>query len=564
MSVKVNFKRGTQSSINTLINGSGNRFTEGTFYLTNDTNRLYFAQAANKLVDLNQYIRIKNLSSLNDLPNSGTTGYENLQSGDIYYWQNQNVLAICNDPVSGTWVQLNPDTYLTAANGTAISLSNGTNEVTINSAVSDSKNHIASGSFKIAGGTNVSVTASNGVITINATDTNDNTTYTLGTDTNAAQGTLKLTPSSGTAQTVTFAAGPGISVSSNNAGTITIGNASGAQGVKGVSNAFSSAGAFVTTLEGVSTDMYSTAITPTIAYGENNATTAVFASGTANLDVYTKDEVDQLIEDELADFDAMEYKGTVSSSDASTKLVSTANVGDTYKAASAINNIGGESGNNAKTGDLIIAEGTDGNVTWSVVPSGDEQTITGSAQNNSISISDGAGIIAGIAVNGSSNSYGTISVTPNISNSFNTLTVAHGAAGTGTAVSVTAADTTTTQADISGRTITIPVVTSISKDAAGHVTAVSAQNYVLSDTHANISSITIGAQAVANSQSDPSAGGKATVSITAQDSDTLTATGQFRLTSNNLEVSSTATTATSAGQTVTTYEVNVDLVWGSF
>lgn len=31
MSVKVNFKRGSQSSINTLLNGSGNRFTEGTF-----------------------------------------------------------------------------------------------------------------------------------------------------------------------------------------------------------------------------------------------------------------------------------------------------------------------------------------------------------------------------------------------------------------------------------------------------------------------------------------------------------------------------------------------------
>lgn len=561
MSVKVNFKRGSQSSINTLINGSGNRFTEGTFYLTNDTNRLYFAQAADKLVDLNQYIRIKSLTSLNDLPNSGTTGYENLQSGDIYYWQNQNVLAICNDPVNGTWVQLNPDTYLTAANGTTIALTNGTNTVTINHAVTDSKGHSASGSFQISGGSNVQVSSSNGVITISATDTNDNTTYTLGTDTNAAEGTVTLTPSSGAQQSITFAPGPGISVSSDNAGTITIGNASGAQGIRGVSNAFASNGAFVTTLEGVSTNMNSAAVTPTIVYGGTTATsaTAVFASGTATLDVYTTAEVDQLIEDQLGDFDAMQYKGTVDSADASTKLVSTANVGDTYKAASAINNIGGISGNNAKTGDLIIAEGTDGNVTWEIVPSGDEQTITGSASGNGVSISDGAGVIAGISVNGSTSTYGTISVTPSVSGGYNTLTVAHGAAGSGSAITVTAADSSTTQG-AGNRTVVIPVVTSISKDAAGHITAVSAQEYSLTDTHSNISSITIGAAAVANDANDPSAGGKVTISTTVADNDNMSATGQYRLTSNNLEVSTTATTANN----VTTYEVNVDLVWGSF
>ena len=40
---KVMFKRGTQAALNTLIAGSGNRFDEGTFYLTTDTNRLYLS-----------------------------------------------------------------------------------------------------------------------------------------------------------------------------------------------------------------------------------------------------------------------------------------------------------------------------------------------------------------------------------------------------------------------------------------------------------------------------------------------------------------------------------------
>ena len=63
----------------------------------------------------------------------------------------------------------------------------------------------------------------------------------------------------------------------------------------------------------------------------------------------------------------MAYKGTVSKSDASTKLASTGNVGDTYKAAEDIT-----APVKANTGDLIIATGTDGAVTWDVIPSGDD------------------------------------------------------------------------------------------------------------------------------------------------------------------------------------------------
>ena len=560
MSVKVNFKRGSQSSINTLLNGTGNRFTEGTFYLTNDTNRLYFAQAADKLVDLNQYIRIKALASLNDLPNSGTSGYENLQAGDMYYWENQNVLAICKNPQSGTWVQLNPDTKLSASNN-AINVSDSSGTVTIAMAVSDTATNSASGNFSIQGGNNVTVSRSGNTITIESQNDNDNTTYTLGTTADATAGVISLTPSTGTKQNITIAAGPGMAVTSNDAGTITIGTASGAQGIKGVSNAFGPNGAFITTLEGVSTDINSEAVTPIIAYGTGYSTTAAFASGTAQLDVYTKGQVDDKIAAELKGFDAMEYAGTVTQATAATKLVATEVAGEspkagtTYKAASNINNVNGVT---AKTGDLIIASGTDGNVEWEVVPSGDEQTITGAAEGNGITISDGAGVIAGIGVNGSSNTYGTISVTPSISSGYNTLTVAHGAAGTGTAITVTAADVNTTQS-ASKKQVTIPVVTSISKDAAGHVTAVSAQNYVLNDSHANIENVIVGINTAANSSTDSSAGGTATVAITVQDSDNASSTGNFKISSSNLEVT---TPALEAGSN--TYSVNIDLVWGSF
>jgi hypothetical protein len=140
----VNFKRGLQSSINTLIAGSGNRYDEGTFYLTTDTNRLYFAQAADKLVDLNQYIHIWNGSSLP----TATTPNVTLEEGDIYYWDDFNILAIRDSDAEGGWTQLNPDTYLNPST-TAISVTSGTTSgsVRVATTVTDSAGNSVSGNF---------------------------------------------------------------------------------------------------------------------------------------------------------------------------------------------------------------------------------------------------------------------------------------------------------------------------------------------------------------------------------------------------------------------------------
>ena len=47
----VRFLKGTQANLNVKINGTGDRFQAGAFYLTTDTDRLYFAQTASELVD---------------------------------------------------------------------------------------------------------------------------------------------------------------------------------------------------------------------------------------------------------------------------------------------------------------------------------------------------------------------------------------------------------------------------------------------------------------------------------------------------------------------------------
>lgn len=113
----VYFKRGTQAALNTLINGTGNRFEDGSFYLTTDTDRLYVAQSASELVELNKSITV--VPSTSQLP---TTGVE---VGQFYYVSgtnlhngeqtgNGNILCVVtNCDANGanpTWVQVNPDT----------------------------------------------------------------------------------------------------------------------------------------------------------------------------------------------------------------------------------------------------------------------------------------------------------------------------------------------------------------------------------------------------------------------------------------------------------------------
>lgn len=110
--LNVRFLKGTQGSLNTLIGGSGSRFTAGAFYLTEDTDRLYFAQSATELVPLNQFIRSVTTSQFQALTSA------DVAVGDYYYIAENNILAVCKTINGGTgstptWTQLNPDTNTT-------------------------------------------------------------------------------------------------------------------------------------------------------------------------------------------------------------------------------------------------------------------------------------------------------------------------------------------------------------------------------------------------------------------------------------------------------------------
>lgn len=106
MPLNVGFLKGSQANLNSLIENVKNQTTTyrpGAFYLTHDTNRLYFAHTENQLECLNQNIRF--LNSQADLTN--LTPYD----GDIAYIKEGNILAVYdatddNDHL-GKWVQIN-------------------------------------------------------------------------------------------------------------------------------------------------------------------------------------------------------------------------------------------------------------------------------------------------------------------------------------------------------------------------------------------------------------------------------------------------------------------------
>lgn len=127
----VKFLRGTQTKLDSLQS-----FNEGAFYLTSDTDRLYFAQSNNELVYLNKYItKVNTLAELQTMAN--------LNDGDFYYVVKENILCTRITDSDGTvhWAQINAS----QDTNTDTSLDG----VTFSSKVSDDKSKITiTGTFK--------------------------------------------------------------------------------------------------------------------------------------------------------------------------------------------------------------------------------------------------------------------------------------------------------------------------------------------------------------------------------------------------------------------------------
>lgn len=586
----VNFKRGSHSSLMGLSS-----YAEGTFYLTTDTNRLYFAQEANKLVDLNQYIHIWDASEHNNtaLPQNGVDGVV-LEEGDIYYLIDQNALIIYNGRNTGNsstnsnWTQLNPDTTILASNAMINVGNKVNNSIQVSASVTDG-NNVAQGSFTLTeGNDNVTLTKNGNEIIIETENDNDNTTYTIGTAaTPAGQGNLVLTPYddnvAGTPQNITFEGAGGITVESNSNGTITI---TGGGGISSISTRFDQQGKIVTSvpLADGSGTVYTTDVTPEIKYGENADQTANFIStlapsavsqtGRAVLDVYTTGEVDAKISAALSSADAMKFQGTVNSTDASTKIgqpgatsgTFAGNVGDTFKVTenleipgSLIHNENASLNGTARAGDLLVATGTDGSVIWEVVPAGDDDSV---AVNLGTANDGNFAVVVGGQINDSSSgtmvleSGTNIDLSTAINGRRKTFTVSHATPTTGSAISIdsvvaegqTGSTTLPAGTSVADSSIDIPVVTGMSLDSQGHVVSTTAKTYRIVDTHATLGAMT--PNIVINAQNN-----KATIGYSVIYDGVSTPNTPFSIQTDQDNIRVTSVDAST---------IKLQLVWGSF
>lgn len=506
--MNVYFKRGTQSALDTLITSNASSaqgvFKAGAFYLTEDTNRLYFAQANNKLVELNQFIHI--VPQGETLPDSTTN--PNLKTGDFYYWTDNNILAVYTG-IGDTngWIQINPDTRLLASTN-AVTTADGndaeTYGVQITTTVQESGKNAsrsATGNFTLKGGANVHLALNAGNEIVISADNDHATVYvmsTTATQNNQNAGYLHL-GEQGKNETddVTFNGGGGTHITSDGVGNINITSHSD---IQSITNNFSDQGVFSSKIsfEGGESDIDSQGITPIITYGEGaNLETKKFigtvgGDPTAHLNVYSRDEIDALFNTKEAEFDGMKFKGVLETPEAATTAINGTNKpGYTYKAGCDINITGVV---NAKTGDLIIAEEDTVNdtLTWKVIPSGDDQFIkfTGNVANKALIFEDHYNSDATLSsisfTEDSNNNNAKINITATgtgTNNAEMNFQITHGAPGTGTARTYEAATNDNGRIQSKKGSLTIPTISAISLDPQGHIASISTVEYTVQDTH---------------------------------------------------------------------------------
>lgn len=167
------FKRGTQAALSSAT------ASDGTFYLTTDTHRLYVAQG-NEIVPVNEgVITVANVAALQNIA-ADLTANSGL-AGSFYYATAENVLCVWNGK---KWVQINPDTNTTNT-GLGITLANVTGNSNVKNvaiSVTDSANNSVSDNFNISGGGDVEISQSGKTLTVSSTG------YAIDGDTSSADG----------------------------------------------------------------------------------------------------------------------------------------------------------------------------------------------------------------------------------------------------------------------------------------------------------------------------------------------------------------------------------------
>lgn len=543
------FKLGLQSTVDTMLGqGTSAGAIHGTFYLTQDTHRLYIGNSDGSLSPVNQ--GIISVASLNDLPNTG-------QPGQFYYisassGEGANVLCVYS---GGHWVQVN----------TVVKLKSFTNTVTASNNVATITHNVQDtaqtnpdqfrSQVTITGTSGLTVTAADHNITL----TGNKASAALAldsTDTSNKTANITLSNSNATDSSVIgLVAGTNMSLSVAN-GKVTFSSVDNKVSSAAFSNAENNGNGFVLTVHNSEGQNATASFDPTITYGGSGNQIEHFKNGTVTLSVYTKTEVDDKITEKLRDFNAMEYKGTVL--DSVTPNFPTASdhlkIGYTYLLASSYTDTSVTPNVTYPAGTMIIAngtEGTDGYITaaslsWDMVDAtGTDTTYKCESVTHGLAIKNAKSnaTIGSIQLTAASGSG--ITLTDTTGTGTNSIAVAH--------ASVTRSDTTGTAQTIQAAagTTVIPIVTGVTTDTMGHITGVEVTNYSLVRAYSTLANDTV-TTATATSSGVTTATVTMTHKIKAPNNAESTATGAFGIQSSSLAVAANGSA------------VALNLVWGAF
>ena len=317
-----------------------------------------------------------------------------------------------------------------------------------------------------------------------------------------------------------------------------------------VANVFAEDGKFTTTVgDATGVAIVSTAVTPTITYGSGTTQSATFKSGTATLDVYTKDQTDTLINGKLKTANAMTFKGTLGdTTDNGTvaTLPTSAALGDTYIVVTKKSYTYMKQGATAATsqscmiGDMFVAgpgeEDANGSLKvlcWTYVPAGNDDLPVVIAKTTATDITFTS------TLGGQATTIGKVAVGTGLTgiNSGTTLTVKHADVSTAKPV----ADTAVSQNQ--GSPATYTAISEITT-SNGHVTGIKTKQLTVVDTTL---------KSVGYTAAEDTNGAKLTVAV-----------GDTAGTSKSGAVTIKASGDSAAQVSVVGGAVVIDTIWGSF
>lgn len=574
------FKRGTQSNLDTLRTNKA--ATDGTFYMTSDSHRLYVGISSGDAVPVNEGITVVN--NIGQLPDVSTYEQKRQHTGQFYYIdgtdKDKNILCVFNGQ---KWVQINSNSN-TYVSGVAYTVEVNDNVAAVKYTVTNSDGSAPSDSFSIAGGNGILVSKSDKKVTI----TGD--TYELGgaVSDDGKTATVSLTSENTDNDTSVKLVSKNANLTMRKSAADTIeltvkdtvlDSVSSGNGTDADDTSTNKEGIYVTVSD--SSGKSGTArINPRFRVGSDNSgyEYVKIVNGDVALPVYSKNEIDA----KMRTLDAMRYRGTLGSGCTYTSLTAIQNqleLGDTFLIGAAggyecvINN----KTYKGKKGDMFIVNGDEipntghidpSTLTVDIIPSGDDAaqdtTYTVVPNANGFTIAGSTGANAGSVKYTGDNNI-TISVAAdagdskqaNVSITHKQYTTLTSTPGTGDVYGHTYNASTDLSIQSSTGTIEIPVVDTIIRDGAGHVKGVKVKKYRLTDTNGHMSQADT---KVSGSHNDAKTVATVvqTIGFSTSKGGVSSANATFAVSSSSLQVSA------QNSEDKTTTNISLDMVWGSF